>query len=382
MKRKMVWGAFVIIIGASLALTTLIGSVIYEQYQDTKQWSQSPFVDEIHNVPPAFASNYIPLGDKLSLEILTQVNGAINEITDAKGIPEGKLSSYSQLYRKAMTLQDEQGLQDTDVMQNTYRLGLYIDIENAIRTAYTQPDSEQLKVLSSRLEQLMLNEALTIDTLYAERLSTITSDYGKLQAFSDKALSTLGLKDGSTLIVDVSVTYDMGHSLIQEIDASGLGQFDHVNKLKSLLESDQWSSITKQNAVTRQFYAWDTSRAILEALSKSDYISIASLYTYSKALDYDPSIELTPQEGTIIDPNSAITQIRMANRVLTPNEYVRRGTQLTFTIEPEYILIAKPELPDIPDEPEIPDNPPSQSTQQGESTEGTIPDNDGEDITP
>lgn len=382
MKRKIAWGALVIIIGASLVITTLIGTVIYEQYQDTKQWSQSPFVDEIHNVPPAFASNYIPLGDKLSLEILTQVNGAINEIADAKGIPEGKISSYSQLYRKAMTLQDEQGLQDTDVMQNTYRLGLYIDIENAMRTAYTQPNSEPLKVLSSQLTQLMLNETLPIDTLYTERLSTIASDYGNLQAFSDKALSTLGLKDGSTLIVDVSVTYDMGHSLIKEIDASGLGQFDHVSKLKNLLEGDQWSSITKRNALTRKFYAWDTSRAILETLSKSDYISIASLYTYSKALDYDPSIELTPQEGTIIDPNSAITQIRMANRVLTPNEYVRRGTQLTFTIEPEYILIAKPELPDIPDEPEIPDNPPSQSTQQGESTEGTIPDNDGEDITP
>lgn len=356
MKRKILWGVISIIVVASLGLTVFIGVFIFDQYQDTKHWESSPLIDDIHNVPPAFASNYMPLDDRLTLEILTKVNATLESIAKSEGIPSDKIATYVKVYEEAKALEVERELEGNAVMTNTNRLGLYIDIERTLEFAYVDPNPEPLQLVSNRLATYMLEDLQPLDTLYYNRLSKVSSDYVTLQKFSSEALASLGVLNGTILTVDVKMTYDMTHNLIQQIEDSQLTRFEHVEKLEKVLKSDEWARITKANASTRKFYEWEESRKVLEALMKSDYVPISSLITYSDALAYHSENELIAPQGYIIDPNSPIAQISYAGRVLKSDEYVKRGTHLIFDITPEYILVERPvDTPVIEEpQPEVP----------------------------
>lgn len=366
MKRKLLWGLVVPVLIISVALSALMLVLIFDQYQDTRHWDTSPLIDEIHNVPPALASNYIPLDDRMSLEVLAKVNGALAEIAKDGEIKQEHMVSYTQIYDDAINMETQRGLEGSDIMVPTHRLGLYIDIERALEFAYVDPTPSTLQDVSYKLATYMLDDAQPLDDMYYARLSKVADDYRALQKFSKDALSKLGIVEATVLTVDVNVTYDMTHALLEQITTHNLGRFEHVAKLEKVLKSDEWSRITKQNASIRKYYKWMESKDILESLMKADYVPVRNMLTYSDAIAYNIQNKLQAPQGYIIDPNSPILQITYNGRILSSNEYVKRGTELIFEISPEYILVDIP----VEDVPEIQDPAPIGPEVDEEPMEG------------
>lgn len=342
MKKRILLITFIVISLISIITIGYVGTLIFSQYQSTKHWDSSELVKEIQNLPPAFASNYISLEDEELLQKLADVNFALQKIQEVGGIPEDELQNMYTIYTRALTLEEQNIDTNNEIMAPTHRLGLYIEIERALLTAYSDPNPEPLNDVSHQLASFILDGPTPTDTLYSERLQVVANDYVALQELSSKAIATLGVIDNKVLTLDIDVNREITTSLLSLINTNDLTRFSHVNSLKSLLESQNWNTLLEKNSSQRQFQKWEANRTILESLMKVDYIPIDNLKTYQQVIQYDSSLAYDEPEGYIIDPQSSVTSIKYGNRTLKPGQYVRRGTQLTFAIDMKYIPINQP----------------------------------------
>lgn len=335
--KKVITSIFVLIILITVGVVIFITSIILEQYDDTKQWQSSSLSGDMNTIPPELAKNYVRAGDNETATIWEEVDATLKEINQEGMISDENIDDYKALCALSIEKQEEYEITSGQVVDNNTQLSLYLDIVSAIKTAYTNPNIEDLSAVTDRLHQFMFNNNDTVNRIFLDQLQEIATDYEHVYDFIDQTLPNLGSINNKVLSVDVDVDSKTTEQVINEIEQYDLSKFPLIKRLHTLLTNDSWSVILNRNEITKQYNLWQTQKDILENLSQSDYYVVSSITTYEQAQKYDMIIKVTEKDGYTIDPDSKIKSISYNGQVLSNNQYIRKGTQVVAQIEPNYI---------------------------------------------
>lgn len=350
MIRKILIGAMVLATLVTVGFIALIADITWEQYQDTKEWEDTSFGEAMSEVPPFLARNYVRAEDKEAVLIWNEVAQALNQIDTDKGIRDGKRSEYEQILQKSKEEQEAYGLTEGEVPLLNERLSLYLELEDAIQQAYTEPATETLKDVSTRLYSLNVEVQAPVHAVYFEKLNTIAADYQALADFLSDTLPMLGTLQEKVLTVNTSMDRDITEAILNQLEEGNLRKFPFLEKLYRLLSGDSWSTILYRNQISRQYQAWMAAKANLEALSKSSYYGVSSIQTYQQATDAGLSVNVEERDGYTVDPNSPVEAISYDGIVLTQDQYIRYGTPVVVELTEKYIPVPEPEGTPTPDE--------------------------------
>lgn len=331
MKRTFITFIVLIILG-SLGYSSYLAHVIYEKYNETISWENSSLLSNIHQVPPTLAQNYISTDEHELFQILIDVNAALEEIKRDGEINDDKLNDYWDLHKKAEAVIGENNSHETF---NDF--SLYLKVDLAIKEAYDELNIETLDEYAGTLANRLSKEDNKIERSLLSKLYKISSDYKMLNEFSKNALSKLGVIEENVLYIDIKVNRQITDDLLKEIDDKKLTRFIHIKNLAEVLNGESWEEILAYNASSSEYYSWKDSEKILNALVHSDYVPVSSFNTVEDVLAYKPSIELEQKENHSINEASLVTSVHYNGQPLDENLYIKRGTDLNFVIEYEYI---------------------------------------------
>lgn len=335
---RLVKGTLILVIAISFLIVTTMVILIVQNYTDTKQWDVSYLNKEIHTIPPQLAKNYVSLDDQELLELLSNVNVALSEIEKSKGIDPDNLDDYRRLHERASKMQAKLELNDSALTAPIQTLGLYLNIEQAMNTAYSKPDPERFEELTDQLSIRLLGDNKNkMDNLYLDKLSAIAEKYKELDEFITYSLSLLGTIEKGKLTVSPSITKEITNDLVNRISQNNLDIFDNVKRLKELLISPDWEQILQHADAKRRYDAWLEAKKILEALSKSDYISASTFQTYEDVINYGYTAYVEERYGYDIDMKSKVTSITVNGQPVSDDAYFRKNANVQFTIDAEYI---------------------------------------------
>lgn len=345
MRKKLGIALLLLITLSTIGLITLIASVTWEQYQDTKAWQNTKLTGELKDIPPFLARNYVKAEDKEAVQAWQQVADSLQEIEQEQGIDPEKRDLYDQRLQLAVEKQTAYEITTGEIAENNANLQLYLDIETAMETAYESPQTKALQEVTTRLYGVYTEHPTTMHTVYFDQLRTIATDYANLSTFLTKTLPSLGVIDEQTLTVSTKVSEKTTKQIKTSIEEQNLTKFAYVQKLYELLTGSKWEAILKRNQVSREYQQWQAAKQELESLSKSQYYGASTIVTYQQALDAGLSVEIEEQEGYTIDPNSPVESILYQGEPVASNQYIRYGTPVVVQIMEQYIAIPKPETP-------------------------------------
>lgn len=339
--RKLFVITMSLIIFGSLSFSSVLAHSIYEKYKDTLNWNNSSLLSKIHQVPPSLAKNYISAEEQELFEILIDVNIALNEIKANGEIDDRKYNDYWELYDKAKIAIENSNAESLPAEKIFEEFQFYLEVDLAIKKAYTELNVESLEEYAKVLSKNLKSEDSKLDRSLLKSIRKIAESYKKLEEFSSSALSRLGVVEDNILYVDIKVNRDITDELIREIEENKLDKFPHIRDLLEILKGDSWNKILAHNASSLEYYSWKESEKILNALSRSNYISVSSFNTVEDVLNYDPSISLEEKENHTINRDSVVTGVYYNGELLNENLYVKKGTPLTFTIDYKYTELPK-----------------------------------------
>lgn len=339
--RKLFVITMSLIIFGSLLFSSVLAHSIYEKYNDTLNWNNSSLLSKIHQVPPSLAKNYISTEEQELFEILIDVNIALNEIKANGEIDDRKHNDYWELYDKAKIAIENSNAESLPSEKIFEEFQFYLEVDLAIKKAYIELNVESLDEYAKALSKNLKSEDSKIDRSLLNSIRKIAESYKKLEEFSSSALSKLGVVEDNILYVDIKVNRNITDELIREIEEGRLDEFPHIRDLLEILKDDSWNKILAHNSSSLEYYSWKESEKILNALSRSNYISVSSFNTVEDVLKYDPSISLEERENHTINRDSVVTGVYYNGELLNENLYVKRGTPLTFTIDYEYTELPK-----------------------------------------
>jgi len=348
MKGRIIKAILSLVIVSSFAVVAIMVTLIVQNYTDTKQWNVTRPNEEIHNTPPQLAKNYVSMEDRQLLELLSGVNRALSEIEMNEGIDPDHLDSYRHLYENASKLQDELQLEDSELTEPIQTLGLYLNIEQAIQSAYTKPNPERFMELTDKLSDRLLNDSQEqMDTIYLDKLSKIANQYEALDAFITHAIGLIGSSENGKLTVSPTITKELTDDLVNRITENDLEAFTHIERLKTLLTSAEWEEIIQHADAKRKRDAWLEAKESLESLSKSDYISASHFQTYEDVVNFGYQAYVEHRPGYEVDMKSNVTAITVNGQRVPDDAYFKKHANVQFTIDTEYIY-TKQEPDDIP----------------------------------
>lgn len=369
MMKKIMIGCMILASLVTIGFIALIANITWEQYQDTKEWEDTTFGEELSKVPPFLARNYVKAEDKEAVLIWNETSQALSEIDEDKGIKTEKREEYEQILAQSKAEQEEYGLTEGEVPLLNERLSLYLELEDALAKAYESPETETLKELSTRLYNVNVQVQAPVHSVYFEQLRTVAKDYSDLAEFLSDMLPVLGERKDKVLTVSIDVGPKVTEQTVTALEEGNLRKFLFLEKLYKLLKGDTWEKILKRNEISRDYYTWMEAKEELESLSKEQYYSVSSITTYQQALDAGLSVRVEEQDGYTVDPNSPVESISYQGTVLNPDQYVRYGTEVTVEITEQYVEIPKPEEPEEPENGEDPDADVPEGTEENPSEE-------------
>lgn len=331
MKRTFITLIILIILGL-LGYSSYLAHEIYGKYNETISWENSSLLSNIHQVPPILAQNYISTNEQELLQILTDINASLEEIKRDGEIKDDKLNDYLDLHEKAKVV-----IGDNNSHETFNDFSLYLKVDLAIKGAYEELNIETLDEYAETLANRLSKEDNKIERSLLNKLYKISSDYKMLNEFSKNALSKLGVIEGNVLYIDIKVNRQITDELLKEIDDKKLTRFIHIKNLAEVLSGDSWEEILAHNASSLEYYSWKDSEKILNALVHSNYVLVSSFNTVEDVLAYKPLIQLEQKENHTIDEASLVTSVHYNGQPLDENLYVKRGADLNFVIEYEYI---------------------------------------------
>lgn len=348
MTSRFIKSILLLVIAVSFFVVFIMVTLIIQNYTDTKQWDTNHLNKEIHNTPPQLAKNYVSLDDQHLLELLSGVNGALSEIEKNESLDPDKLDDYRHLHENASKLQSDLELEDSELTEPVQTLGLYIDIEQAMKSAYKKPNPERLASLTDKLSERILNNSKReVDTIYLNKLSNIADKYKQLGEFIVYSMGKLGTIESGKLTVSPSVNKELTNDLVNRITEHDLQQFDNVERLKKLLTNPDWEQILQHADAKRSRDAWLEAKDILEALSKSDYVSASSFQTYEDVVNFGYEAYIPVKPGYDIDVRSKVTSITVNGQPVPDDAYFKRHSNVQFTFDAEY-KYRKSEPVDVP----------------------------------
>lgn len=365
MIKKILIGCMIFASLVTIGFIALIANITWEQYQDTKEWEDTTFGEELSQVPPFLARNYVKAEDKEAILIWNETAQALSQIDADEGVDPKKREDYERILQESQAEQEAYGLTDGEVPLLNERLSLYLELEDAISSAYEKPETETLKELSTRLYNVNVQVQAPVHSVYFERLRTIAEDYKNLAAFLTDTLPKLGTIEEKVLTVSINIGPKNTEQAVEALEEGNLRNFSFLKKLYDLLTGDAWDMILKRNEISREYYAWMDAKEELESLSQSQYYSVSVITTYQQALDAGLSVNAEEKEGYTIDPNSPVESISYDGTVLTEDQYIRYGTEVTVEITEQYVEIPKPEEEEPEKEIEQPEEPAEEVPEEG-----------------
>lgn len=330
---------------ASLILTTIgslsygyiVAKSMYEKYNNTIEWKNSSLQSKIHQVPPALAQNYISIEDQKMLEILTDVNIALEEIKVNKEIRKEKFDEYWKLHEYAKS---EIGKSEENkkllTKGNFADFSLYLNADSAVKKAYENLEIEGLEEYERAFYNKLLKQNSEIDNVFLKKLQGISKDFTNLESFSKNAINKLGVIENNVLKVDIKVNKKITDELLEQIKEKNLEKFTHIKNLVNILNSQSWNEILTHNESSLNYYSWKESQKILDSLMKSNYVSVLSFNTVEDVLSYSPGIRLEEKQNHTINSDSIVKGVYYKGEKLNESLYVKKGTPLNFVIEYEY----------------------------------------------
>lgn len=329
----------------TVAFIALITDITWEQYQDTKEWEDTSFGEELSKVPPFLARNYVKAEDKEAVLIWNETAQTLAQIDEDKGVRDGKRKTYEEILARSKAEQEAYGLTEGEVPLLNERLSLYLELEDALDKAYDTPATDTLKELSTRLYNIHVQVQAPVHDVYFERLNTVANDYRALSDFLSETLPTLGSISEKVLIVNIGMDQDETKAVVKTLEEGNLRKFPFLEKLYRLLTGNAWEQILYRNQVSRAYQDWSAAKGELESLSQSQYYSVSVISTYQQALDAGLTVQVDERDGYTVDPNSPVEAITYEGKVLTLDQYIRYGTPVTVELTETYVPIPEPEEP-------------------------------------
>lgn len=335
--KKLFIGFILLATVVSLSYGGFIAKSMYEKFNDTVKWKNSSLLAKIHQVPPDFAKNYISIDDQKILEVLTDVNIALQEIKKDNGIDKNKANEYWELHDYA-----KEELSNNDSYKDLLNKGvfsdfsLYLKTDKAINSAYDSLQIAGLEDLEKTFASRLAKQDSKLDKTYLNKLNSIFKDYDNLAMFSQNAVDKLGIVKKDILKVDVAVDKSTTKGLLNEIYELKLTKFAHIQNLVSVLKSEKWDNILAHNKSTLEYYSWKDSQKILEGLLQSDYVAISSFKDVADVLAYDPYIGLEQKANHTINKDSKVKAVYYNGKKIKDNLYIKRGSKLNFVIDYKY----------------------------------------------
>lgn len=346
MRKKLGIALLLLITLSTIGLITVIASITWEQYQDTKAWQNTKLTGELKDIPPFLARNYVKAEDKEAVQAWQQVADSLQEIEKNQGILPEKRNVYEQFLQASIEKQKAYEITTGEIAENNENLQLYLDIEAAMETAYEVPQTKALQEVTTRLYTVYTKNLSTMHTIYFDKLRVISDDYLHLSTFLSDTLPALGVIDKKTLLVSTDVGETVTKQVKTMIEEQNLTKFSYVQKLYDLLTSSKWETILKRNQSSRDYQQWINAKEQLESLSKSNYYGVSTIVTYQQALDAGLSVEVKEREGYTINPNSPVRSISYQGEILGDEQYIQYGTPVVVWIEEQYVPIPKPKEPE------------------------------------
>lgn len=328
---------FSLAIVGSLSYSAVLANSMYEQYNDTVKWENSSLLSNIHQVPPPLAQNYISSEEQKVFQLLTDVNVALEEIIKEGEVNDKKRNEYWELHDKVKAEIEKSSMYEVLTVKSMFNdFSLYLEVDSAIREAYVTLSTEGLEEHAKTLYNRLSKEDNEIERSFLNKLNEISNDFKRLNDFSESAISKLGFVENDVLHVGATVNKAITDGLLEEIETGKLTRFSHIKDLVEILNGDSWKKILAHNSISSEYYSWKESQEILEALTKSSYISVSSFKTIQDIISYNPSISLEEKEGFTINTDSVVTGVFYDDEKLSEDLYIKRGASLYFTIDYEY----------------------------------------------
>lgn len=335
---------FVLVGLFSAGMIALIGSVTWDQYQDTRKWQNDGWDIPLADVPAGFAKNYTDPGDLDAIRCWKDVETALAEIEAAGRVPDGKQEAYRELLDRAYAMQEKFPLVDGSLVECDDRLALYLDLEDVLAAAYENPDESVLEKMAERLHGWEREHPYPVQDVYQERLSQAAEDYRNLETFLAEWFPRLGTVRDGVLVIDPDMDMEQTNEVLAAIDGMGLRKFPLVDGLYERLDGHDWAVLLKHNEVVRSYAVWQRDKAVLENVGKDEYWHVAEITTYAKALEYGLAVSVTERPGYDVDPESPVLRITYGGERLWPDQYVKYGTPVLVGIDERYV--------EVPTEPE------------------------------
>ena len=372
LRKKISIVVFVLFTMVTMGAISFIAKVTWEQYKDTKEWQNTKLSGDLKDVPPFLARNYVRAEDKEAVAVWKSVADSLEQIETEGKIPEDKFSEYGSLLKQSEEKQKSYDLKTGEVVDQSRRLRLYLDIEKVLSRAYETPSTKELKDITDRLYEAHIEKSVPLHDRYFKRLRTVAKDYKELSGFLSEEFPKLGDIKQKVLTVKINVGPETTKSLLNTINGKHLDKFPFVKEIKEQLENPSWDAILRRNEISRAYGTWKQAEQELLSVEKSQYYAPSEITTYQEALDAGLSVEVTEKEGFTIDPKSPVAAVSYRGNPVGTGQYIRYGTPVIVQISEQYIEIPKPEIeePDVVEEPEpfpedteIPDDEPEQNEQ-------------------
>lgn len=345
MGKKIFLFFFVLMTGATIGIIALMGSITWDQYQDTKEWQNTEYGGKLKDTPPFLAKNYVDAKDQKAVKVWKKAAKIIDKAESAGGIPSEDWEGSQKTLSRSLKLQEEYSIMAGEIDVQNKRLELYLELEKALAVAYESPSAETLKSLSDRLYALNLEKGVQADAIYFERLRTVAEDYKNLSLFLSDIFPRLGTVEGGTLVAGADTDEYVTAEVQAQITELGLTKFPFVDSLYQALGANDWAVALMRNETARQYHAWEAAKENLMSVQKSEYWSPAEVVTYQQALDRGLTVIVNEREGYTVDLQSPVSLIMKDGIPIAEGQYIRHGTPVEVTLLENYIEIPKEEEP-------------------------------------
>ena len=340
---------FILMLLGTLWLIYQIVNITWVQYQDTKDWESIAIQGELKDVPPFLAKNYINLQDKEAVETWQEINKILADLSNNKRIPADKLEEYKAILERSRTMQETYDITSGTIADQNDQLALYLDIENALNTAYDTPCTDELKSLTGKLYSANLDNNSKIQISYLELLKSLAKDYKEANKFMKETLPTLGTLSDGVLTGNTEMDEESTTKFIEDVKEKKLDKFGFINSLLLRLQGDEWVKVLTHNQILRDYELWQDAKKKLHAIQTSDYVLVGNIKTYQDVLDAKLETDVKKKSGYSIDKESAVLSITYDGQILEKDKYIKKGSDAVVQIDAKYIEKDKTE--DDPDKP-------------------------------
>lgn len=346
-----------IFVGAvSVYLIYMAYHVTVSQYNESLTWEKTAYDAPLAEVEPVLVSNTVDANKVAAADSWNALDDYL-ETLDEQDLNEEKAEK---IMEEAAHWQEVYGM-DSDSIT---RLSLYLEIEKAIPATYSTLNTDDLASLTLELHNLELEKTTKSGQRYMKRIRQVVTDFMTAKStVTDTILSVGTLKDG---VWTIPYTYERSDlaDILKQIQA--MRKFPALGDTADVLADIADALNFNKNA--RDYFAYKKFKEQMQSLTRSDYISVSSIYTYGQALDNGINVSVKQKKGYTIRIDSLVTGVYYNGICLSSDTYIKKGTNVTAFIDPIY-------EPEPSDELDTDDD-----SDEGDATENIInPDTDSDE---